>query len=130
MCALCFASWKADGKRRDLSRAARLERLDAHRIELEAEYLEALISALRVTASGKWGLFGHNEHLEPGASRLQLVTDLCDRGQEIDSIRERLGLDEFPLHQEFEDSRGRVSSQSLGEPKQAKAWLERLGKTL
>jgi hypothetical protein len=39
-----------------MAKADRLERLDVRRVELEAEYTTALIDALRVTASGKWGL--------------------------------------------------------------------------
>ena len=40
-----------------MARADRLERLDKRRSEMEADYLAALIEALEVTASGKWGLF-------------------------------------------------------------------------
>ena len=113
-----------------MARADRLERLDALRGDLEADYRAALMEALRVTAAGKWGLFGHNEHLQPRAPRPAMVTDLCDRGAQIDDLRERLGLEPFPLHREFESARGKVSPQAPGEPKQAKAWLERLEKTL
>ena len=38
------------------------------------------------------------------------------------------GLEPFALHEEFEASRGPVASTAPGEPKQAKAWLARLGK--
>ena len=44
-------------------------------------------------------------------------------------MRETLGLERFPLHEQFEAARGPVPSTAPGEPKQAKAWLERLGKT-
>jgi len=104
--------------------------MDALRSDLEADYAEALIAALRITASGTWGLFGHNEHLDSRNAVPPMVTDLCDRGAEIDALREKLGLEPFALHREFEESRGKVSPQAPGEPKQAKAWLERLGKTL
>ena len=57
------------------------------------------------------------------------MTDLCDRGQEIDAMRENLTMDPFALHAEFEASRGPVASSAVGEPRQALAWLERLGLT-
>ena len=42
-------------------------------------------------------------------------------------LRERLGLEPFALHREFLAARGKPRSPSaVGEPKQAKAWLERL----
>lgn len=111
-----------------MARADRLERMDNRRVELEAEYEEALVAALRKAAAGSWGLFDHNEDRVMRANWQPIVTDLCDRGQEIDQIRDRLGLESFPLHREFEASRGRVSSNAPGEPKQAEAWLDRLGK--
>jgi len=38
-----------------------------------------------------------------------------------------LGLEGFDLHQEFLAARGKPAADAVGEPKQAKAWLERLG---
>ena len=38
-----------------MAKGDRLARLDAHREEMEGEYREALIAALRTTAAGKWG---------------------------------------------------------------------------
>jgi hypothetical protein len=111
-----------------MARADRLERLDVRRGELEAEYEEALIAALRKAAGGSWGLFDHNPDKAARAAWQPTVTDLCDRGQEIDEMRETLGMEPFGLHEEFEASRGPVSSTAPGEPKQARAWLERLGK--
>ena len=110
-----------------MSRADRLERLEGRREELEAEYRLALIDALRKTAAGSWGLFGHNKDRWTREKWAPVVTDLCDRGEEIDRIRNQLGLPPFALHEEFEASRGPVRSNAPGEPKQAKAWLERLG---
>ena len=113
-----------------MARADRLARMDDRRIELEAEYRAALIAALELTAAGKWGLFGHNEKVFLRAKLPLMVLDLCDRGEEIAALRDTLGLEPFSLHREFEASRGPVSAQSPGEPKQAKAWLERLPKLL
>jgi len=111
-----------------MSRADRLERLDARRLELEAEYEQVLLEALRKVAAGSWGLFGHNQDRWTRASWEPVVTDLCDRGDEIDRMRDQLGLQPFVLHEEFEASRGPVASNAPGEPKQARAWLQRLGK--
>ncbi|UKK82940.1 hypothetical protein L7H23_10195 [Sphingopyxis sp. BSN-002] len=111
-----------------MSRADRLERLDARRIELEAEYEAVLMDALRRVAAGSWGLFGHNKDRAASAKWEPVVTDLYDRGDEIDQMRDQLGLQPFSLHGEFEASRGPVSTNAPGEPKQAKAWLQRLGK--
>lgn len=111
-----------------MSRADRLERLDARRLELEAEYEQVLLDALRRVAAGSWGLFGHTKDRAARAKWEPVVTDLCDRGEEIDQMRKSLGLEPFALHEEFEASRGPVASTAPGEPKQAKAWLERLGK--
>jgi hypothetical protein len=113
-----------------MSRADRLERLDTRREELEAEYRAVLLEALRKVAAGSWGLFGHTQDRAMRAKWAPVVTDLCDRGEEIDDLRDQLGLEPFALHDDFEASRGPVPPTAPGEPKQAKAWLERLGETL
>jgi hypothetical protein len=113
-----------------VSRADRLERLDTRRVELEAEYQDVLLDALSRVAKGSWGLFGHNQDRGARAKWDPVVSDLCDRGEEIDHLRTSLGLEPFPLHEEFEASRGPVSTNAPGEPKQAKAWLLRLGKDI
>lgn len=113
-----------------MARADRLERLDAHRIEAEAAYESILIEALRRSSAGLWGLFGHTQDRVRVAKWGPTVSDLCDRGEDIARMRETLGLDPFVLHQEFAASRGPVPANAPGEPKQAKAWLERLGKSI
>jgi len=109
-----------------MAKADRLERLDIRRGELEAEYLEALIAALQVTAAGVWGLFDHNQDRWTRANAAPVVENLCDLAQTIDSLRDQLLLEPFELHQEFLASRGPVASSAVGEPKQAQAWLEKL----
>ena len=113
-----------------MSRADRLERLDSDRLLLEAEYETALVAALREAAGGSWGLFGHNQDKHASAKWKQTITQLCDQGAEIDQMRETLGIGPFALHEAFEASRGPVASNAPGEPKQAKAWLERMGQSL
>lgn len=109
-----------------MATADRLERLDIRRLELEAEYLAALIDALRVTASGKWGLFGHNDDRASRVAIAPVIANLAEIGDAVDKAREQLLMPPFELQQEFLASRGPVSSQAVGEPKQARAWLDRL----
>jgi len=109
-----------------MAKADRLARLDDRRIELEADYREALIDALRVTAAGKWGLFGHTTDRVARAATAPVLGHLAEIGEMIDKARVQLGMPLFALQQEFLAARGRVSPQAPGEPKQAQAWLDRL----
>lgn len=109
-----------------MAKADRLERLDLRRVDLEAEYTDALIAALRVTAAGKWGLFGHNRDPRDHARIKPVLDNLAEMAAEIDAMREQLFLEPFALHAEFLAARGPVQSHAVGEPKQAQAWLERL----
>lgn len=109
-----------------MAKADRLARLDNRRIELEVEYTSALISALQVTASGKWGLFDHNGDRWARAAIAPVVDDLMQLGLAIGQARDQLAMPPFALHQEFVASRGPVGPEAVGEPKQARAWLERL----
>ncbi|MDF0487191.1 hypothetical protein PX554_03535 [Sphingomonas sp. H39-1-10] len=109
-----------------MAKADRLARLDDRRIELETDYREALIAVLRVTAAGKWGLFGHTSDRGTRAAAAPILAELAEIGETIDKARAQLGMPPFALQQEFLASRGRVSPQAPGEPKQAQAWLDRL----
>ena len=109
-----------------MAKADRLERLDARRIEMEAEYTAALIAALRTTAAGTWGLFAHNDERWTRKSTAPIIENLAEIGAAIDSAREQLSLPPFALQQEFLAARGPVSAHAVGEPKQAQAWLDRL----
>ena len=109
-----------------MAKADRLERLDLRRSELEVEYLAALVAALQACAAGSWGLFAHNQDRFARAKWAPVVDALCDMGRDIDLMRETLAMAPFALHHEFEASRGPVSSNAPGEPKQAAAWLTRL----
>ena len=112
-----------------MAKADRLARLDEHRAELETDYAAALVAALRITASGKWGLFDHNRDRSMRAAVAPTVDHLNELGEEIDGARTRLGMPPFELHQEFVASRGPVGPEAVGEPKQAQAWLDRLAET-
>ncbi len=110
-----------------MARADRLARLDARRLDAEAEYLAMLLDALRTAAAGQWGLFGHNEWQGRSYRPPAVLADLCDLGEAIDEMREGLSLEPFALHHEFLAARGRrQSSSEVGEPRQAQAWLDRL----
>ncbi|UYY59761.1 hypothetical protein [Sphingomonas sp. S2-65] len=112
-----------------MAKADRLARLDARRAELESEYGEALVAALRTTAAGKWGLFDHKGDRAMRAAAAPVVDDLNALGEAIDEARDQLGLPPYVLHQEFVASRGPVGPEAMGEPKQAQAWLDRLAET-
>lgn len=109
-----------------MARADRLERLDKRRSELEADYLEALIEALRVTAAGKWGLFDHTADKIMRAATQPVLDNLTELADLIAEARETLFMEPFTLHDEFLAARGKPPAQAVGEPKQARAWLERL----
>ena len=109
-----------------MSKADRLDRLDALRSELEAEYTAALVAALRTAAAGKWGLFDHNGDRWARAAVAPTIEILKETGQAIDRARETLAMPPFELQQQFLASRGPVGPQAVGEPKQAQAWLDRL----
>lgn len=110
-----------------MAKADRLERLDARRIELESEYRATLIAALRTVAAGKWGLFGQNQDRAARASFAPTLAALDETAIDIDTIRARFGMEPFALHPEFLAARGPVDRNAPGEPKQAQAWLDRLG---
>lgn len=112
-----------------MARADRLERLETRRIELEAEYNQELVAALRTTASGVWGLFDHNQDRGMRAKVAPVVASLESLAESIDAAREQLLMEPFALHREFLASRGKVASNAVGEPKQARAWLDRLGQS-
>lgn len=110
-----------------MARADRLERLDRRREGLEADYRAALMAALKETAAGNWGLFDHRQDRHDRARAARAVAELTELAEEIADLREQLMIDEpFALHAEFLAARGPVRAQAVGEPKQARAWLERL----
>jgi len=110
-----------------MAKADRLARLDERRIEFEAEYRTTLIAALERTADGVWGLFGHNDDRNMRAKAAPDLEALNDLAEAIADARETLMLEPFDLHREFLAARGRPKNPSaVGEPKQARAWLDRL----
>jgi hypothetical protein len=95
-----------------------------HRLEdLEHDFPTLLISCLRECASGRWGLFGQNDHLEasiylqwPEATRLKEIA------QEIHDVRLSFGQPN-PLCERFLHYCTLRGSNVPGEPKLAKALL-------
>lgn len=110
-----------------MAKADRLERMDLRRAELEEEYRAALIAALRDTAAGRWGLFDHQKDKAAKARAAPVIAALSDLAEEIDAMRDTLGLEPFALHGEFLAARGPAAADAVGEPRQAKAWLEKMG---
>lgn len=110
-----------------MAKADRLERLDIRREELEGEYRDALIAALRVTANGRWGLFDHQKDKAAKARTAPVIEALSELAHDIDDMRLTLGLEPFGLHQDFMAARGPAAADAVGEPKQARTWLEKLG---
>ena len=109
-----------------MAKIDRLERLDQRRADLEAEYRAMLVAALERTAAGKPGLFNHRADKRERAAVAPVIDELRQLGDAIDAIREQLMIEPFALHRDFFDARGRVSPSAVGEPKQAKQWLDRL----
>jgi hypothetical protein len=68
-----------------MAKADRLERMDKRRADLEIDYRAALIEALRVTAAGQWGLFGHNKDKQARTKAAPLVDGLVELAEEIDA---------------------------------------------
>ena len=100
--------------------------MDLRREEHEADYLAALLAALRTCAAGSWGLFDHKPDRSARARVAPVIAELTDLAGEIDDLRDTLGLEPFPTHPRFLAARGPVASNEPGEPKQAQAWLDAL----
>ncbi len=109
-----------------MARADRLARLDVRRLELEGDYREALVAALRQAAAGAVGLFDHQRDKRARAAIAPTIDALAELGGEIDAMRDQLGLPPFALQQDFLAARGPVGAQAVGERRQAQAWLDRL----
>ncbi|OAN54730.1 MULTISPECIES: hypothetical protein [unclassified Sphingobium] len=112
-----------------MAKADRLERLDMRRAELESEYRASLIAALHVTAAGRWGLFAHQKDKAAIARTAPVIAALTELATEIDAMRDTLGLEPFDLHRDFMAARGPAAADAVGEPRQAGAWLQRMGAT-
>lgn len=104
---------------------SRADRVAQQLESLEREYRAVLTRALEACAAGTWGLFGHNEHTGFAEAPRELEA-LRALAKTMDRLRERAGDGPFDLHQQFETARGRAGPNEPGEPKQAKAWLQRL----
>jgi hypothetical protein len=107
----------------------RTERVSRHLRELEQEYVVVLKRALANCAGGRWGLFGHNEHLDSSVAPPTELEELRSLARSINRLRSRNGDELYPLHEELEAARGPVGANDPGEPKQAQAWLKRLPAT-
>jgi len=112
-----------------MAKIDRLERLEQRRADLEDEYRATLTAALERTAAGKPGLFNHRADKRERAAVAPVIDELRSLGDAIDGIRDQLMVEPFALHRDFFDARGPVAPSAVGEPRQAKQWLERLTET-
>ncbi|MDQ3074266.1 MAG: hypothetical protein M3Q88_01455 [Pseudomonadota bacterium] len=109
-----------------MAKIDRLERLDQRRADLELEYRETLTATLERTLGGKPGLFNHRADKREQAAVAPVIGELRELGDAIDAIRAQLMVEPFALHRDFFDARGPVAPSAVGEPKQARQWLDRL----
>ena len=109
-----------------MSKADRLERLDLRRMALEADYRATLVTALETAASGSWGLFDHRNDRAARARIAPVIANLTELAVEADACRAQLGVEPFALHRRFIAARGPVPSSAMGEPRQARVWLDQL----
>jgi hypothetical protein len=109
-----------------MAKIDRLERIDQRRVDLEREYRETLSAALERTAAGKPGLFNHRADKREREAVAGVIDELRELGETIDGLRDQLMIEPFALHRDFFDARGPVAPSAVGEPKQAKQWIDRL----
>ena len=109
-----------------MAKIDRLERIDQRRADMEVEYRETLSAALERTVAGKPGLFNRRPDKRERAAVAPVIEELRALGDEIDGLREQLMIEPFALHADFFDARGPAAPSAVGEPKQAKQWLDRL----
>lgn len=117
-----------------MSRAARRQKSEAQLRSLEEQFSAELVAELRECASGTWGLFGRNDLVievqrKPLKEMLtsKRAEKLIEDGDEIQQLRQELGLTEFPLFRRFLDFREMHGSNVPGEPKLAAQFLEEIG---
>jgi hypothetical protein len=90
---------------------------------LEEQFTADLIATLRDCATGRWGIFGHNEILKSQEAEV-----LLGQGEEIVQLRRQLGeADDFQPYQRLLYYRQWRSSNAPGEPKLALEFLRELG---
>jgi hypothetical protein len=101
-----------------------LERREADLARLETEYKEALLSALRECANGKWGLFGQYKGSLAERFRSESVRKLDEIGKRWKHLAVELGYSEpLRLMKLLEDHRGESGGNNLGEPRLAQKML-------
>jgi hypothetical protein len=93
--------------------------------QLEAEFKPLLLSCLRECAAGRYGLFGHNDHLDPqhrfwNWPEAQNVVEMADK---IQALRLEAGESNF-LAERLLYFRSLRGSNVPGEPKMAKKLLD------
>ncbi len=115
-------------------RRLRREKIEGELAAAEEDFRTKLVAALTKCASGTWGLFGQNDHIEELGVMIEKAQEwsgakaLIALGEEIQEFRERLGIAEpFEPFVRLLELRGRKTENDLGEPRLAQAWLKELG---
>lgn len=116
-----------------MSRLKRLAKTEQEVALLEARFRERLIDALQKCAAGRWGLFGRNDAAlaadfgkVPEWMRSQAADDLLEKGNEIDLLRQSIGLGPYELYHRYLAYRSRRGQDEPGEPKLARKFLAEL----
>jgi hypothetical protein len=110
-----------------MSRSGRKRKLEQSLAVMEAEFRSKLVDALHACEAGRWGLFGHNDHLLPESSHAEIVRELVSLGEQIRSLRTELGVVEaFKLYERLLEYRKARTGNASGEPKLATAFLREL----
>jgi hypothetical protein len=94
---------------------------------LKAEFRDLLIRCLEHCAGGAWGLFGAYDSIEMGRVRLTWpeADQLCELADSIQSILAQSG-ERDPLCDAYVELRAPHGANKPGEPKLAKALLDRI----
>lgn len=109
------------------SGGSKRSRIQQHRLdELESEFDRSFISALKECASGRWGLFGQNEHLDRGVYlRWGQALHVRQRAAQIHALREESGQPN-PLVERFLYYCSLRGANVPGEPKLARVLLDEI----
>jgi hypothetical protein len=96
----------------------------------EREFQDLLVVCLRECAAGRWGLFGHNNHVDCGRwSRWTEAERLGQLAAGIQSMRSAFGQPNS-LVERFLEIRQQRNSNLPGEPRLAASLLEEIERTL
>ena len=107
-----------------MSRSSRQSKSECRLAQLETEFVEKLVTALRECAAGRWGVFGQNDRVFSVRSS---GPELVALGEKIRELRAELGrLEVFEPYQRFLHYRAMRGPNIPGEPKLATLLLQEI----